>query len=377
MQFELKSRFEKVLNQRQRDDNLRTLKLPKDLIDFCSNDYLGFASSPVLKSFIQAELIAHSSEKIGSTGSRLLSGNSRYAEQLEDELALFFGSEASLLFNSGFDANLGLLQAVAQRNDTIILDENVHASMHAGAKLSAARKFNFKHNDAESLRAKIRRSSGQVFICVESIYSMDGDVSPLIDLVKLSKEEGAHLIVDEAHSTAIVGPSGQGMVSQLELQDDVFAVIYTFGKGMGSHGACIAGSKLLKEYLINFSMPFIYSTAMSFIQMACIRMALHYMKNATNLRESLQKNIVQYKSELSLYGNLTNNATSPIQCLLISGTERCRNASNELQHQGFDIRPIFYPTVPRGLERLRICLHAFNESWQISSLTNQLSKYLK
>lgn len=373
MQLKLKEKLETALARRTQDGSLRTLKTEDHLLDFYSNDYLGFASSPELQRKIAAETASYPGTKAGSTGSRLLAGNSAYAMNLEAELAAYFGFSGALLFNSGFDANLALLSCIAGRGDTIIYDELAHSSMLEGARLSPARSYRFAHNDPESLRAKIKLATGIVFVAVESLYSMDGDTAPLAALAAICKEEGAHLIVDEAHSTGITGPEGRGLVRENELADDVVAVLYTFGKAMGTHGACLAGSSLLKQYLINFARPFIYSTALPFHTLASIRMALGHSAESGLLRLQLLSNISLFRESALATGLQLMDAQGPIQGLLIPGNEACKEAARCLQEAGFGIRAILHPTVALGQERLRICIHAFNSAGDIIRLTALLA----
>ncbi|MBL4674746.1 MAG: aminotransferase class I/II-fold pyridoxal phosphate-dependent enzyme, partial [Mucilaginibacter sp.] len=228
------------LEQRAAEGSLRTLKPENDLIDFCSNDYLGFAHSAELKVSIDKEIEIYKALN-GSTGSRLISGNLDYTEELEKHIAGFHNAEAGLLFNSGYDANVGLFSSLPQKGDTIIHDELIHASIIDGARLSNANRYSFKHNDLESLEAKLKVAKGNSYVAIESIYSMDGDEPPLQQIITLTEQYQANLIVDEAHA---IGLYPTGLVSQLGLQDKVFARVMTSGKAMGVHGAIVLGDEL-------------------------------------------------------------------------------------------------------------------------------------
>ena len=213
----------------------------------------------------------------GSTGSRLITGNHGLHEELESELAEFFGTPEALLFNSGYDANLGLFSCVPQHGDVILFDEFCHASIRDGIKLSNSKSFSFKHNNLEDLQKKYNNTSkhnGNTFLVAESIYSMDGDQAPLLELAEFCQKNKIYLIVDEAHATGVIGGSGRGLVNELGLGDSVFARIHTFGKAMGCHGAVILGSKELRNYLINFAKSFIYTTAMPIHNVLTIQFAL-------------------------------------------------------------------------------------------------------
>ncbi|MBV8388787.1 MAG: aminotransferase class I/II-fold pyridoxal phosphate-dependent enzyme, partial [Mucilaginibacter sp.] len=308
----------------------------------------------------------------GSTGSRLLSGNLSYTETLEQQIADYHNAEAGLIYNSGYDANVGLFSSLPQRGDTIILDELVHASIIDGARLSYANRYTFRHNDVESLEEKLIHAKGNCYVVIESVYSMDGDTLPLKEILAITQKYHAELIVDEAHA---VGLYNNGLISRLNLEDKVFARIVTFGKALGCHGAIVLGSKSLREYLINFSRSFIYTTAASFHQIASIKMAYKMLPQATDEIEKLRSNIFLFKKlTAAAKGNLLPS-DSTIQCLVVGSNERARNIANELQNAGLDVRPILSPTVAKGSERLRICLHSFNTDNEITLLAEILHKH--
>ena len=360
------------LEQRRADGLYRALKPESSLADFCSNDYLGFARNETLKGLISGEMRANSERPTGSTGSRLLSGNSFYIENLEKEIAAFHEAEAGLIYNSGYDANLGLFSSLPQKGDTIILDELAHASIIDGARLSFANRYSFKHNDLDSLQEKMKHAKGICYVAIESVYSMDGDTPPLTDIIELTDKYNAHLIVDEAHA---VGLFGKGLVCQLELEDCVFARVITFGKALGCHGAIVLGSNLLREYLVNFSRSFIYTTAASFHQFAAIKMAYKYLPDAGPEVGRLKANIDLFKS-LVLANNLQLiSSGSAIQCLVAGSNDKAKEVARHLQNAGLDVRPILSPTVPKGSERIRICLHAFNTPDEITLLADIINNF--
>lgn len=201
---------------------------------------------------------------LGSTGSRLLTGHYELLETLEDKIAEFHQGEAALVFNAGYNANLGLLSAIPRRSDVILYDELVHASIHDGIRLSPARSSVFAHNNTSALEQLLQEHQGKtIFVLVESIYSMDGDAAPLKTIQALCQKYQAYLVVDEAHSTGICGHYGEGLCVETGIHKEVFARIYTFGKAMGGHGAAVVGSKVLKDYLLNYARPLIYTTALS------------------------------------------------------------------------------------------------------------------
>jgi len=355
------------LARRQAEGLIRNLLTDKLPIDFFSNDYLGLARSQELALAIN-ETHRELGVGNGSTGSRLLSGNHPFTEEVEASLSKIFKSEACLIFNSGYAANLAVLSAVPQKGDTILYDNLSHASLKDGARLSLATRHSFRHNELSDLEQKMRSAKGKVFVVVESIYSMDGDTCPLSEIMALVERYNAFVIMDEAHSTGVMGAGGAGFSVAHELHDKIDIRVYTFGKAMGVHGACVAGSRSLIRYLINFSRPFIYTTAPSPHQVVSIDCAFRFLATCTHLQDVLQKKIQLYLSSTRSLDNRTAS-DSAIQTLLCPGNENARQAAARLHHAGFDVRPILYPTVPRGTERLRICLHTFNHDEDIRSLT--------
>lgn len=349
-------------------------------VDFSSNDYLGLARNTILSE----DIARHNSQlktANGSGGSRLITGNSQFAEQLEQELADFFMMEASLLFNSGYSANLALLSSLPKKGDTILYDELAHASIKDGARLSLAKRFSFKHNDVQSLGKRLKKATGAAFVVVEAVYSMDGDEAPLEEMASLCRTYEAALIVDEAHSTGIYG-EGRGLVCELGLQKSVFATVNTFGKAIGHHGACISGASSLRDFLINFARPFIYTTAPPPHSLLSLQRSFYYLQQHQELIGQLKENINFFlklkKEQLAhlLPANLQIESRSPVQAIVWPGIEALRSLMNKIQGQGYDVRPIISPTVPEGRERLRICLHSFNTKDEIAGLVEVLVRAL-
>ncbi|MCR9253046.1 MAG: 8-amino-7-oxononanoate synthase [bacterium] len=374
----LDDRLEKALKERSNQGNLRSLTINEGLIDFVSNDYLGLSRDHTLFELISLKLEEIVQEnKNGAGGSRLLSGNSKYYEETESFLASIFQGESALIFNSGYQANLGLLSSIPQKGDTILYDQLSHICLKEGAWLSKAESVMFAHNDLEDLERRLKLATGEKFIVLESVYSMDGDFAPLREMVELSKKYDANIILDEAHSTGVMGSKGSGMAVQLGLSNDIFARVYTFGKGMGIHGACVVGSAQLKEYLINFGRPFIYTTALPLHSVVSINQAFQYLERHEVLQDKLQSRINYFKEICEENIPKSLGVTYPgsdtaIQPIIIPGNERIRKVSEELNKQGFDVRPILSPTVKSGTERLRICLHTYNTEEQIDKLLQAL-----
>jgi 8-amino-7-oxononanoate synthase len=359
------------LQKRREEGAFRTLTHREGLVDFASNDYLGMARNKAL-----AEVIHQATQQVplGATGSRLLTGNSTELEALEDTLSEFFQVPAALLFNSGYDANLAVLSSIPQKGDTILYDALAHACIKDGARLSAAQRFSFRHNDLEDLVRKGAKATGQCFVVVESIYSMDGDAAPLQALVELCTENGWWLVVDEAHSTGVYGAYGEGSCVEAGVADHVFARVHTFGKALGQHGAAVVGSQLLRDYLVNFARPFIYTTALPPHSVVAIGQALAFLKAGSPDRTSLFDNIRLFRALTQALPFQVLDSQSPIQGVVVPGNASCRAVSDGLVHAGYDVRPILSPTVKAGSERLRICLHAFNSPAEITGLVEELKR---
>jgi len=357
----------KKLNERKQQNAFRTLRIIKDKIDFCSNDYLGIVKNNLLQlSTDNCQL------RIGSTGSRLLSGNYKLIEETEKEIAIFHQSQAALIFNSGYDANVGLLSSIPQRGDTILYDFLLHASIRDGIRLSFAESFSFAHNDVNDLEKKLNHAKGNIFVVTESVFSMDGDICPLQQLIQVCKKYNAHLIIDEAHATGVVGERGEGLVQHLQLQDTMFARLHTFGKACGCHGAVVLGSQRLKDYLINFARSFIYSTALPEHTAAIIKRSYETFPCLHNERKHLHQLIHFFQSANIPFEKLSSS--TPIQVVIVPGNDAIKILSERLQQKKFDVRPILYPTVQKGKERLRIVLHSFNSEREVESLVNELKK---
>jgi 8-amino-7-oxononanoate synthase len=368
---EFRRQLQMRLETREQEGLLRTLKYTSALVDFTSNDYLGLARSQELFAQIHHTLDSFKNKSNGATGSRLLAGNTEYYESVEAKLAAIFKAEASLILNSGYTANLAVLSSLPQRNDTILYDELAHACIKDGARLSLAKRFSFRHNDLDDLESKLKRAEGTIYIAVESVYSMDGDQCPLHALVALAEKYNAFVILDEAHSTGVYGERGSGLAVSENLHNRIAVRVYTFGKAMGIHGACIAGSSELRKYMINFARPFIYTTAMPLHSVVAIECAFNYLQENIYLQQQLKDNIHAYLNAAQDLSNKTVSHSS-IQTAIFPGNEHSKKVATELQQKGFDVRPILSPTVPKGSERLRICLHTFNTAHEIEALADAL-----
>jgi 8-amino-7-oxononanoate synthase len=361
------------LKEREEQDALRQLRLPDGKVDLCSNDYLGVVRNGLLEDGIMmAASPADVADAHGSGGSRLLAGNYLLVEETERAIAAFHAAAAGLIYNSGYDANLGLLSSVPQRGDVILYDSLSHASIRDGIRLCLAQAYGFAHNDMEELEQKLEKFSkgGTVFVVTESVFSMDGDLAPLEAMAALCRQYDAQLIVDEAHATGVVGARGEGLVQALGLEHECFARIHTFGKAVGCHGAVVLGSELLREFLINFSRSFIYTTALPPASVRAIAQAYALVPRLDAERERLRLLIDRFRQTPIDWQRL--DSTTPIQVVIVPGNVAVRTLAARLQGEGLDVRPILSPTVEKGKERLRIVLHAFNTEEEIDRLTQLL-----
>ena len=361
----LSKRLAEKLDYRAAEGTLRSVSYTKGLVDFYSNDYLSLAKLRV----------DTSEELFSGTGSRLISGTSTSALDCEQSVAGFFGYAAALFFNSGYDANLGLFSSIPQKGDTVLYDRDIHASIRDGIRLSHASSFSFKHNDIEDLERLLdKQHGGDIYVAVESLYSMKGDIAPLEQLAKLTDRFGAYLIVDEAHGAGVLGKNGKGMVHEFALQDQVLAQVTTFGKAFGAHGAAVLGNNFLRTYLINFARSFIYTTALpphSYLRV-----------NEILSRTDLESRRIKLLGNISLLRSLLpksfacSHECSPIQIIHFRDREKLDSVARKMQQNGFGVKAIFSPTVPESEECLRINLHTDNTEEEIRRLADQLNSAL-
>jgi len=293
-----------------------------------------------------------------------------------------------LVFNSGYDANIGFFSSVPQRGDVVFYDEYIHASIRDGIRMGNAKSYKFKHNDVEDLKSKIspllrgqsRTHDADIYIVTESVFSMDGDTPDLKTIAEFCTSNNCYLVVDEAHAVGVLGDFGQGLVQELGLQEQVFARIMTFGKALGCHGAAVLGSEKLKSFLINFARSFIYSTGLSPHAIATIIVAYDYLQTTEGKKtqQKLKENIENFRTKRNTYDFKLNfiPSDSAIQSCNIEGNDTVKKAAQTMQENGFDVKPILSPTVPIGEERLRICLHAYNSGKQVNDVLNLLQSLM-
>lgn len=398
------------------------------LVDFSSNDYMGLARSKYLRQNIVKRMQDHNNLLVGSTGSRLLDGNSKDHEQLEIRLAQHFSAQSALLFNSGFDANHSLLSVLPQPNDVILYDELVHASMHDGmrsSRIPSSRRISFRHNNLNDFTEKLleiwkicQARNANIFIAVESVYSMDGDICPLSQLVSILNQHipqnSRCLIVDEAHAVGLYGLNGSGICEAVGLHNSVDVRLATFGKAFGCSGAAVLCSEIIRLYLINYARPLIYSTALPHPTLFAIQAALDSLTTPDGtlraqhtfflthlfidrLHDLMQKvhnsggtkqvqlpNDIQKRLDATPVEpdelaskrseHLFKIPQPPIVPIL---TSHAHELAKYLVSNGYLVRPIVYPTVPLGSERVRICIHAHNTQEQVIGLTKCVAKFIE
>lgn len=353
------------------NDRLRRLA-PRRGRDFASNDYIALAGSHAL-----AQAAAEAIERgvpIGSGGSRLLRGNHREHEALEDEAASFFGSESALFFSSGFAANATIFATLPQRGDLVVHDALIHASAHEGLRAGRAESVGAAHNDVDAFADAIRawRKAGgkrRAWIAVESLYSMDGDRAPLDELAALAAREEAFLLIDEAHATGVCGPGGRGLAAHLEGRENV-VTLRTCGKALGCEGALVCGPAVMTDFLINRGRGFIFSTAPSPLIAAVVRVALRLVHDEPERRMRLA-NLIGHAARAGLPA--TGSQIIPI---IIGDDARTMALAADLQAQGFDIRGIRPPTVPPGTSRLRVSLTLNCHEKDVENLAALLTEHM-
>lgn len=347
---------------------------PRAGLDFASNDYLGLAGSDVLKRAAYEAL--ERGVPVGSGGSRLLRGNHPEHEALEAEAAAFFGSEATLYIGGGFQGNVALFSTLPAAGDLVLYDELVHASAHDGMRLGRAELLSFAHNNATDARAKLAAwqeagGAGQVWIAVESVYSMEGDIAPLADFAALARDVGAILVVDEAHATGVFGAMGQGTAHGFEGVEVL--TLHTCGKGLGVSGALICGARVLIDTLINRARPFIFATAPSPFDAALVRAAIAALQTQPHYKESAKARIAHAHEQAARLCGL-NDLQSQIIPVIVGADKPTMAQADALQKAGFDVRGIRPPTVPRNTSRLRVSITGNVTHADITSLFEHIAR---
>ncbi|PVH93500.1 putative aminotransferase [Periconia macrospinosa] len=408
--------IEEALDVRRADQSFLTIVKNNwkvsGAIDFCSNDLLGLGNSGALRAEFNAELQRYPDMPLGSGASRMFDGNYGYLEMVEQEIADFHGAETGIIINSGFEANTAIYQSILRQGDAVVYDELVHASTHDGIKHSSVMVAKpFRHNDVLDLQniltdlleeyPLIRQGKRSVIVAVESIYSMDGDFSPLKEMIQIVKEMfpagNCQFVVDEAHSTGVIGPYGKGLVCELGVEDDIAIRLHTFGKALGSTGAIILANKTVKAAIVNFSRSTIYTTAPAFTAVAGIRASYNLLKSGspTQAQEHIQNIVVLFFSLLSedpiiqqgleegiLSIPLLNDWESrPLQSHVVAVEVKDRKCLWLFFHlvvnTNVSTMPVTYPTVPMNSDRLRITLHGSNTEHEVVRLAGGLSEWVQ
>lgn len=369
---QLHRELERELRLLAAQDQLRSLEELRG-VNFCTNDYLALSAHPELKRAVAAAVAC--AERIAGTGSRLLSGHDSVWSELEEEFAQFAGTDSALYFGSGYAANLGLLTSLLGRDDVVFSDELNHASLIDGMRLSGAHKFIYPHLDLDALERQLRaaKTTGRKLIVTETIFSMNGDAAPLREMLALAERYGAGLILDEAHATAVHGPSGRGLAAAAGCVGEMVAIVHTCGKALAGAGAFVCGSSILKQHLLNRARTFIFTTALPPYIASQIRAALGLALRMDSDRAVLQENAAWFAGALRSEGWDTAGTSSQIVPVIIGDNASALEAAEFLQRHGFAVRAIRPPTVPEGSARLRFSLTAAISRSELAQLVGALS----
>lgn len=364
---ELFSEFKKNLEIKKRNKLYREIDSHFEGVDFTSNDYLGLSSHPKIREALIKAL--KGGLALSSKASRLLGGTSSWHIQAEEALRKFIKSSAVLSFSSGYQSNLGLIPALA-KNRIIFSDELNHASIIDGIRLSQRPYHIFRHNDLNHLEDLLKKNHGEKLIVTESLFSMEGDFCPLEELSDLALKHQALLIVDEAHSTGLFGKSLGGRLSDLNQKDHIVTV-HTGGKALGSSGAFIGSSLLIKNYLVNNCRSFIYTTAPSPLLMVQWLASLQVLQEEKFRSIQLKEKALQFRKDLSL-----TESKSPIVFIVLKTADRALKIAQKLRDQNFFVLAVREPTVPKDRQGLRITLHYDHSEEQLSALKDILKNLL-
>ncbi|MBT3070985.1 8-amino-7-oxononanoate synthase [Rhodomicrobium sp. Az07] len=368
--------YEDTLARLEERGRLRQLVLPSGY-DFTSNDYLGLAESHELRDAVLAAL--ERGIAIGAGGSRLLRGNYSEHESLEADAAKFFGAESALFFSNGFQANYAIFAALPRRGDLVVYDALIHASAHDGMRAGKAETVKAAHNDANAVEDRIRDwrtagGKGRAWIAVESLYSMDGDRAPLDDLAAIAERHEGMLVIDEAHATGVFGPDGGGLAAHLEGRENIVS-LHTCGKALGSAGALVCVPRTFRNYLVNCSRPFIFSTAPSPLIAAAVRAALRLCKEEPERREKLAHLIAFANAAIKERCGIEGSG-SQIVPVVVGADTRATALAAAMRGYGYDIRAIRPPTVPEKTARLRISLTLNTSEATVSDMIDALAHEL-
>ncbi len=382
----MEHKLNKFLKERQENGLLRTLVTTqgaskgmievegKSYINFSSNDYLGLSDHPKMLAAAREVL----DNTLGSSSSRLMTGTTELHARLEDEVARFKGKPAAIVYNSGYQANVGVISALCGRDDVMFSDRLNHASIIDGINLSRGNLFRFKHNDPEHLKYlldKERKNHKNALIVNESVYSMDGDIAPMRDIARLKREYECMWMVDEAHATGVFGKNGRGVIEETGTGDDVDIAMGTFSKALGGFGAYIATTGEIRSYLINTSRSFIYSTSLPGAIMAADQAALKIVDKEPERREILLSNSDYLRDGLKGLG-LTVIGNSQIIPVIVGDNHEALGLSEYLRGKGFWVTPVRPPTVPQGESRIRISLSCDHKKEDLDRFLNEIKSWI-
>ena len=344
----------------------------KEYLSFCSNDYLGLASDPELIAALQQ---GADNWGVGSGAAHLITGHSKVHEELEQALASHVGHSAALLFSTGYMANLALLTALCQKGDSIFEDRLNHASLVDGGLFSSATMKRYQHNDMQQLASLLASNEGRKFIVTDGVFSMDGDIAPLPDIMDLANQHQATVIVDDAHGLGVLGEHGAGICELYNLQqDDAPIIMGTLGKAVGVFGAFVAGSKILIDYLVQTARPYIYTTATPPALAAATLCSIEKIRKEQWRRDKLEELIQQFREACNALELELMPSQTPIQALVLHEEQRALAWSDALKARGILVKAIRPPTVPKGTARLRITFSATHSKEDVTRLVKALGE---
>jgi glycine C-acetyltransferase len=352
----------------------KTGELRTDLVNFASYNYLGLSYRPEVKQAIREAAEIYGG---GSSGSPILSGTTELHRAFTEEMAAFKGKEATLVFPTGYSANVGTIAGLMRSGDLIVADQFAHASIVDGMILSKARSRFFRHNRADDLDRKLAGFNGKKLVIVEGVYSMDGDVPPLADLLEVCRKHGARLLIDEAHSAFVFGPTGKGVAEQQGVEDEVDIHIGTFSKSLGGQGGYVAGSQKLINYLRGFSRSRFFSCALSPVVVAGLRASLQIVQKEPHLRAQLWENVAYMQKLLGEAGVPIGESTSQVIPIMIRDDARIFMIGEELFREGIFINPVRYPAVGKHKSRFRMSISAAHTKQDLEQGTETIARVLR
>ena len=341
-------------------------------LSFCSNDYLGLATHPALK---KAFIDAVEQQGVGSGAAHLLTGHSQYHEALEEALADFTGQQKVLLFSSGYQANMGLIDGLMARGDVVIQDKLNHASLLDGGRLSAADQLRYRHADMAALSTRLQQSqsTSHRLIVSDGVFSMDGDLAPLPDIIALAKKHNTGVIIDDAHGFGVLGSHGRGSIEHWQIAaEDAPIVVGTFGKAFGTAGAFVAADEVVIDSLIQHARTYVYTTAQPAAIAAATLASLKLIQQEQWRRDKLQTLVAQFRKGALALGLDLMDSLTPIQPVLIGDDQRAIKIGKALEQHGILVGVIRPPTVPAGSARLRITFSANHSEQQVTRLLDAL-----